>query len=173
MAARRHPLSYYLALDYPYTVMPDEGSFVIEFPDLPGCMTQVEDASEIPEAADEIRALWIEGEYEDGHDIPEPARKEYSGKFVTRVPKSLHRDLAENARRESMSLNAYVNYLLAERNVTARLLRQIFDSEARTTPDVIQPPHRKSEVVKIVESQHGTGRLARSNFRLLRWKEAG
>jgi antitoxin HicB len=76
MATQRHPLSHYLALDYPYTVVPDEGSFFIEFPDLPGCMTQVEDASGIPQAAEEIRTLWIEGEYEDGAAIPEQVTKQ-------------------------------------------------------------------------------------------------
>lgn len=131
MAAERHPLSYYLALDYPYTVVPDDGSFVIEFPDLPGCMAQVEGANEIPGAAEEIRTLWIEGEYEDGHDIPEPVRKEFSGKFVTRVPRSLHRDLVESARREGMSLNAYVNYLLAERDVAARISARLDELEQR------------------------------------------
>lgn len=121
MAPQRQPLSYYLALEYPYTVVPDDGSFFIEFPDLPGCMTQVEDASEIPVAAEEIRTLWIETEYEDGHDIPEPIPTDYSGRFVVRVPKSLHRDLALAAKREGMSLNAYVVYLLSERNMVTEI----------------------------------------------------
>jgi antitoxin HicB len=114
MATQRQSLTYYLELDYPYTVVPDDGSFFIEFPDLPGCMTQVENASKIASAAEEIRTLWIEGEFEDGNEIPEPVTKAYSGKFLVRLPKSLHRDLAEQAEREGVSLNAYVNYLLAE-----------------------------------------------------------
>lgn len=134
MATHRPPLSYYLALDYPYTVAPDEGSYFIEFPDLPGCMTQVEDAGEIAGAAEEIRTLWIEGEYEDGHDIPEPLNAEYSGKFVVRLPKSLHRDLALAARREGISLNAYVCYLLAERNATANLTSRFEEAIRDTSP---------------------------------------
>lgn len=103
--------------------MPDDGSFFIEFPDLPDCMTQVEDASEIPGMADEIRTLWLESAYEDTDlPIPEPVGYDYSGKFVMRVPKSLHRDLVQSAKREGMSLNAYVNYLLTERNLAARLV---------------------------------------------------
>lgn len=133
MSAQRQPLSYYLALEYPYTVVPDDGSYFIEFPDLPGCMTQVEDAHEIPDAAEEIRTLWIEGEYEDGHDIPEPLAAEYSGKFVARVPKSLHRDLAQSARREGMSLNAYVCYLLAERNAVGKFIARLEDVDERVS----------------------------------------
>jgi antitoxin HicB len=115
MTTNRQPLAYYLGLEYPYTVVPDDGSFFIQFPDLPGCMTQVEDAADIALMAEEIRTLWIEGEYEDGHEIPEPVTTAHSGKFVVRLPKSLHRDLARDAEREGVSLNAYVTYLLAER----------------------------------------------------------
>lgn len=122
------PLDVYLAQPYPFTVIPDveDGGFVIVFPDLPGCMTQVEDAADITPMADEIRKLWIETEYELGHDIPLPRDTgEYSGKFVVRVPKSLHRTLAETAEQEGVSLNAWVTTLLAEgaaaRTVDARL----------------------------------------------------
>ncbi len=122
MAMNRQLLSYYLALEYPYTVVPDDGSFFVEFPDLPGCMTQVDDAGQIAAMAAEIRTLWIEGEYEDGRSIPEPSSHTgYSGKFVARIPKSLHWELALAAKGEGMSLNAYVGYLLAHRDVAARL----------------------------------------------------
>lgn len=115
----RKPLSYYLALEYPYTVVPDNGSFFIEFPDLPGCMTQVENAGDIPEAAEEIRHLWLEGAVEDTSlPIPEPVPIEYSGKFVVRMPKSLHRELAERAKREGVSLNTWILTLLAQRNAS-------------------------------------------------------
>lgn len=69
--AQRKPLTHYLAIPYPYTVIADDGSFSIEFLDLPGCMTQVEDARDIAAMADEIRILWIETEYERGAGIPE------------------------------------------------------------------------------------------------------
>lgn len=127
MTDDRKPLQYYLDLEYPYTVVPDDGSYFIRFPDLPGCMTQVEDAAEIAVMAEEIRTLWIEGEYEDGAEIPEPTgiASRYSGKFQLRLPKSLHRDLAEQAEREGLSLNAWVNYLLAEQNMVARVSAQL------------------------------------------------
>jgi len=132
MATQPHPLSYYLKLEYPYTVVPDDGSFFIEFPDLPGCMTQVDEAGDIAAMAEEIRTLWIEGEYEDGHSIPEPAPdSRYSGKFMTRIPKSLHRELAITAKSEGMSLNAYVGYLLAHRDVAARLDARLTRLETR------------------------------------------
>jgi predicted RNase H-like HicB family nuclease len=135
----RPPLEHYLALEYHYIVVPDDGSFFIKFPDLPGCITQVEDPAEIAAMAEEIRTLWIEGEYEDGHDIPEPSYfSGYSGKFVVRLPKRLHRDLAESAERDGVSLNAYVMSLLAERNLAAQIdarLDRIERSLAGQVPD--------------------------------------
>lgn len=129
---RTSTLDHYLALDYPYTVVPDDGSFFINFPDLPGCMTQVEDAAEIGAMADEIRILWLETAYDQGLVIPEPCDAgNYSGKFVVRLPKSLHRDLAESAAREGASLNAYVTCLLAERNVAADVQARLTQVEAR------------------------------------------
>ena len=134
MATQRQPLSHYLALEYPYTVVPDEGSYFIRFPDLPGCMTQVEDPADIAAMAEEIRTLWIEGEYEDGATIPEPVElSRYSGKFVVRLPKSLHRDLAIAAEREGVSLNTWVNHLLTAQNTIA-------DQAARSHVDKTKPP---------------------------------
>lgn len=112
-----HPsLADYLSINYPFTVQAEpEGGFVIEFPDLPGCMTQVETSAEIYDAAQEIRELWIETAYEQGRSIPVPEESpEYSGKFMTRISRSLHRDLAVAAKRENVSLNQYVFQLLAQ-----------------------------------------------------------
>lgn len=41
------------------------------------------------------------------------AEKEYSGKLLLRIPKDLHRDLAEAAKRNGVSINQYVAYKLA------------------------------------------------------------
>lgn len=69
----RRPLSYYLGREYSFDVIADaDGGYVIRFPDLPGCMTQVEALDEVSTAAAEIRQLWIETEYERGASIPEP-----------------------------------------------------------------------------------------------------
>ncbi|WP_042226876.1 toxin-antitoxin system HicB family antitoxin, partial [Paenibacillus popilliae] len=37
----------------------------------------------------------------------------YSGKFNVRIPKTLHRQLAEQSEREGVSLNQYVLYKLS------------------------------------------------------------
>lgn len=41
------------------------------------------------------------------------ARREYSGKLMVRIPKELHRQLAEAAKENGVSLNQYALYKLA------------------------------------------------------------
>lgn len=110
----RKTLQEYLDTPYPYTVEPDpEGGFVVIFPDLPGCATVAETPEEIHPMAEEARRLWIESVYERGMDVPEPLGVEqYSGRFVLRMPRSLHRRLAEAARRDGVSLNTYTVSLI-------------------------------------------------------------
>lgn len=73
----RKPLSYYLGLKYPFDVVAEpEGGYVILFPDLPGCMTQVESFAEVGPMAEEARNLWIETAYDHGITIPQPSYSE-------------------------------------------------------------------------------------------------
>ena len=118
----RESLSYYLSLHYPFSVIADPGGdYVIVFPDLPGCVTQVENLDNLGQVAEEIRTLWLETAYADGREIPLPSQPEqYSGKFNLRLPKSLHRELAEAAEREGVSLNQYVVALLASWHARSR-----------------------------------------------------
>ena len=57
---------------------------------------------------------WIETKLENGFLIPSPIDdKQYSGKFVLRLPKSLHARLALEAENEGVSLNQYALYKLS------------------------------------------------------------
>ena len=111
----RKELEYYLSLRYPVTVYPDpDGGFVGEIEELHGCMTQAETLDEIFQAIEDARHLWIKTAYDEGQNIPLPRdMEEFGGKFLTRIPKSLHRSLAHAAKREGVSLNQYVTSLLA------------------------------------------------------------
>ena len=82
--------------DYPVHINPipidEAGGYLVSFPDLPGCMADgesIEDA--VSEARDAFKA-WIMAEMEDHANPPVP--KSFSGQFVQRIPKSLHRQLA-------------------------------------------------------------------------------
>jgi antitoxin HicB len=148
----RKPLEYYLGLEYPFHVIADpDGGYVIVFPDLPGCLTQVDDLSELPFMVNDVRQLWLETEYELGAEMPLPSYpEEHSGKFNLRLPRSLHRRLAESAECEGVSLNQYVVGLLSEQDALARVERRLDALETRSEPQP-QPP---------AESEHSQPELA-------------
>lgn len=108
----------YLALPYTVEVIPDAtgdySGYFARVVELPGCMTQAADFAELEDMIQDAMRAWIEAALEDGLPIPMPQPdEEYSGKFVVRLPRSLHRRLAEVADRESVSLNMLVNTALA------------------------------------------------------------
>ena len=77
--ACRQTLSHYLSLQYPFAAHVDQnGGYVIVHPDLPGCLTQAETLDEIPPMAKDARTGWIETEYEEGRNIPEPSYQKFS-----------------------------------------------------------------------------------------------
>ena len=77
-------------------------------------MNQGDTPEEALEAILDAMQGWLEIALEKGNPIPEPRPEEdYSGKFVVRVPKSLHRKLVEEAEKEGVSLNQYINVTLA------------------------------------------------------------
>ena len=67
--------------------------------------------------AEDAKKEWLIAAMEDGIDIPCPDDTEnYSGQFKLRLPKSLHKQLASDAKRDGISMNQYCVYLLAQNN---------------------------------------------------------
>ena len=65
--------------------------------------------------AEDAKKAWFEAAFESGVVIHEPdSLEEYSGQFKLRIPKSLHRSLAEHSKKEGISMNQYCVYLLAK-----------------------------------------------------------
>jgi len=108
-------LEYYLGLPYTRELTPEpEGGWFVRIRELPGCMSQGDNPEEALRMIEDALRGWLEVSLEDGETIPEPrTEEEYSGKFVVRVPRSLHRQLVEEAEREGVSLNQLVNVALA------------------------------------------------------------
>src|SRR6266481_5523997 len=104
---------------YPFQIRPlsaDEGGgYLIEFPDVPGCMSGGETLDDaIVNGRDALKgALLTMREF--GDPIPSPGSlTRSSGQWRQRVPKSLHARLAARAGREGVSLNLLVTTLIAE-----------------------------------------------------------
>lgn len=109
-------LSEYLSLAYRMEIVEDkeEGGFVVSYPDLPGCITCGETIETAVANALDAKKAWMEAALEEGIEIREPdTLEEYSGQFKLRIPRSLHRSLAEHSKKEGISMNQYCVYLLS------------------------------------------------------------
>ena len=110
-------LNEYLKLPYRMELVEDaeEGGFVVSYPDLPDCITCGETVESAVANAQDAKRAWLEAALEEGVEIHEPdSLEDYSGQFKLRIPRSLHRSLAEHSQREGISMNQYCVYLLAK-----------------------------------------------------------
>ena len=96
----------------------DEGGFIVAYPDLPGCISCGETIESAVANAIDAKKVWLEAAIEEGIEINEPdSLDDYSGQFKLRIPKSLHKSLAEHSQREGISMNQYCVYLLSKNDV--------------------------------------------------------
>ena len=96
----------------------DDGSITVTVPDLPGCITCGETVESAVANALDAKKAWIEAALEEGVEIHEPdSLEDYSGQFKLRIPRSLHRALAEHSQREGICMNQYCVYLLSRNDV--------------------------------------------------------
>ncbi|MDY6847179.1 MAG: toxin-antitoxin system HicB family antitoxin [Chloroflexota bacterium] len=109
-------IKYYLDLPYTRELIPEpEGGWFVRIKELPGCMSQGDTPEEAMGMISEAMVLWLETALDHGMTIPEPRLDEdYSGKFVVRLPKSLHRKCVEHADQDDVSLNQWVVSALSE-----------------------------------------------------------
>ena len=106
----RH-LEEYMHLPYRMEIYHDDGYWAGAFPDLPGLVAGHATWDGLQAAIEGAKRAYFAAAIESGRPIPEPRvprPPEFSGRFVVRVPKSLHRQATQAAEREGMSLNSFV-----------------------------------------------------------------
>ena len=94
---------------------PEEG-YLAKVAEFPGCFTAGETPTEAMELLEDAMRAWLVVALEERQEIPEPNPEpsdDYSGRFVLRVPKMLHQQLAERAHAEGVSLNTFAVTLLS------------------------------------------------------------
>jgi len=106
-------------LDLPYTVTlrrDDEGDWIARVQELSGCIAHGSTEVEALEQLREAKRDWISAALEDHIDVPLPEAEDElpSGKWVQRVPRSLHKQLARLAKTERTSLNSLVTSILSD-----------------------------------------------------------
>lgn len=109
-------LNYYMSLSYKIEIIEDkqEGGYTLSYPELKGCITCADDLDKGMKLLEDAKQSWFSACLEDDISIPEPSTKDdYSGQFKLRIPKSLHKTLADKSREEGISMNQYCLYLLA------------------------------------------------------------
>lgn len=120
---------------YQFSIRPlspeDGGGFAIEFPDLPGCMSDGDTIEEaIANGMDAVKE-WLDTCKKLGREIPKPNQQSvYSGKILTRLPKYLHEKLASRARLEDVSINSLIQTFVAE----GLERKNTFESNTITSP---------------------------------------
>lgn len=107
-----------MKLPYNYIIKPinDESVFyfyaqILEFD---GCQSTGDTFEEAYNNLKEAMKGWIEEKLEGGFEVPLPiGYNDFSGKFIVRIPKSLHYRLSVEAEQEGVSLNQYALYKLS------------------------------------------------------------
>jgi antitoxin HicB len=104
-------------IEYPFEIRPlskDEGGgYSVSFPDIPGCWSDGATPEEAIENGRDAIQSWLAVAQEFGDEVPKPFSA-VSGRFVQRVPRSLHAQLIARAKAEGVSLNTLVVSLVSE-----------------------------------------------------------
>jgi len=104
--------------EFPFEIRPlsdaEGGGWLITFPDLPGCMSDGENIEEAIQNGRDAFNCWMWAHLEDNRPLPKPGESQGSGRFVQRLPKSLHARLQARAKQEGVSVNTLVATFIAE-----------------------------------------------------------
>jgi predicted HicB family RNase H-like nuclease len=117
-------------MSLPYSVKiiwsEEDEAFLATIPEFPGLSAFGETQQEALEEALFVAEDMIDIKEEDGDPLPEPIyRKEYSGQFRVRLPKSLHETLAHQANDEGVSLNTHIISLLSHETTWLSAKKQL------------------------------------------------
>ncbi len=104
-------------IDYPFEIRPlskeEGGGYSITFPDLPGCYSDGATPEEAINNGRDALESWFAVAREFGDKLPKPF-SDVSGRFVQRVPRSLHAQLITRAKAEGVSLNTLVVSIVSQ-----------------------------------------------------------
>ena len=105
--------------DYPFEIRPlsaeEGGGYLISYPDFSDCISDGETLEEALENGKDALKATIAALKAKKFAVPAPKSGGVaSGKFVARVPKTVHAQLATRAKTEGVSLNALVLTFIAQ-----------------------------------------------------------
>lgn len=117
----------YKKIIFPYVNQDGSTTWVVEFPDLPGCNAVGPTEMDVLEESKTALRLWLDEYYAENGRYPDAThvQNSYSGKILVRIPKSLHKELVQLADLESVSLNTLIVSLLARHSAKKSLEKNI------------------------------------------------
>ena len=123
-------LDFYKSLNYKIQVefSTEDNCWYASIPDLWDTSADAETPEKAFQKAFRLKDEILELAYKDGRDIPLPRPDiEYSGRFLLRVPKTLHAKLAAEAEREGTSINRLAIQFLSAELERRQTLRTVTD----------------------------------------------
>ncbi|MBN8734274.1 MAG: type II toxin-antitoxin system HicB family antitoxin [Acidobacteria bacterium] len=101
---------------YQFTVRPlskeEGGGYLVEYPDIPGCMSDGETIEEAIENGREALRDYLDVLRESGQKAPKP--EVAAAQWRQRLPRTLYSKLTKQAESEGVSINSFVTAIIAE-----------------------------------------------------------
>ena len=131
-----------MKLIYPAVFKPfsdGSGGFVVEFPDLPGCVTEGKDLQEAIEMGMDAACGWVLGELEDGEKVPKASAYQDIVIEAEEIVNLLLLDIdayseqyGEKAVRKNLTLPAWLNTFAEKNNLNfSKILQEALLSMAQ------------------------------------------
>ena len=124
-----------MKLAYPAVFTPYEdgtGGFVVEFPDLPGCVTGGDDMAEAIFMAEDAASGWVLTELEEGRGAPKPSafREVHTepGQFINMIALDMDSYAAkygDKAVKKTLTIPAWLNTYVENHNISCSAVLQV------------------------------------------------
>lgn len=160
-----------LSRGYARRLIPDEtGGYVASIHEFPGCIAEGETADEAINNLNEAAASWVQVALSNGYDIREPASFHgYSGKIALRIPRGLHKQVAELAELEGSSINQLlvtsIAQYLGRKHACREISEDILSEMRKVMSDGVVSLYRDGPLTLVIafqasSKQHYTVRTA-------------
>jgi len=134
-------IKYYKNLNYKmiFYYDPEDEIYIVQFPELPGCISHGKTAKEALKNAYRVKDEWLESAFDDKWIIPEPSLPlETTGRITLRIPKSIHQRIIDRAEKEDISQNQLIVTYIAEGLERTNMKSSIEETLQKQTERIIE-----------------------------------